>query len=233
MITVACWLWRQPGYRSTFEPSHVAVLRRMVARHYSAPHRFCVVTNEPGPFDSGIEVIPDKEDFATVKSPHGGSSPSCYRRLAIFGPDAAARFGERIVSLDLDCVITGDLRPLWDRPDDFVAWRDPMHARQINASMMLLRAGSRPQVWDDFRPLSSPRQALQAGCKGSDQGWISYCLPDAATWTTRPDGVYSYRIDQLARGDLPNNARVVMFHGREDPWSSGPQGVPWVRQHWQ
>lgn len=229
MITVACWLWRTPGYRSQFTGEHVNVLRAMVARHYQAPHRFLCVTNDAAGIAGGVEIVSDRADFAGTKSPHGAGNPACYRRLRLFAPDAAATFGERVVSLDLDCVITGDLRPLWDRDDSFVGWRDAFYPRQINGSMMLLRTGSHPDVWAEFDPETSPREALARDYKGSDQGWISYRLPGAAHWS-RSDGVYSYRVDGLAAG-LPANARIVFFHGRPDPWDA--LHVPWIKEHWR
>ena len=58
-LTVVTWKWSVPGYRSDFCAEHVNVLRRMVARHYSRPHRFCCVTNEPEGLDPQVEVIPD------------------------------------------------------------------------------------------------------------------------------------------------------------------------------
>jgi hypothetical protein len=209
----------------------------MVARHYPHPHRFLCITDDAAGLDPDVETIPLWNDFAHVPSPHGGKNPSCYRRLRLFHPEIASVFGERFVSLDLDCVIVGDLTPLWDRPEDFVAWGDtnPLPGSHYNGSMMLLRAGARPQVWTEFDPATSPQLALRARCFGSDQGWISYCLgPGEARWT-QADGVYSFRNDimpaNVAR--LPANARIIFWHGHVDPWSNYAQAnCPWVREHY-
>ena len=231
MISVVCWKWTPaPGYRSTFGPETVNVLRRMVARHYPHPHRFICVTDEAAGLDAQVEVIPAWNDFARVPSPFGGRNPSCYRRLRAFHPDIATVFGERFVSLDLDTVVVGDLTPLWDRPEDFVIWGDTNPRTAYNGSMFLLRAGSRPQVWTRFDPATSPARARRAGQFGSDQGWISYCLgPGEAKWTRR-DGVYSYRNEIRARGGaVPGTARIVFFHGHYDPWMPEIRRTcPWV-----
>ena len=103
------------------------------------------------------------------------------------------------------------------------------------AHMWLLRAGRRPQVWDRFDPRSSPEAARAAGRFGSDQGWISHVLgPGEATWS-RADGVYSFRVHLLPSNPwaLPANARIVMFHGRHDPWDSYAQRLTWVREAYQ
>jgi len=235
MLSVVTWFWKPPAtYRSQFSVTHVNVLRSMVARHYTAPHRFVCVTDSPKGLDTGITVIPDWKDFATLQSPHGGHNPSCYRRLRAFAPDIDAVFGKRFVSLDLDTVITGDLTPLWDRPEDFVAWGETNPKSFYNGSMFLLRAGTRAKVWDSFDPKRSPLEAKSAGKFGSDQGWLSYCLGKGeATWTTA-DGVYSYNVHLRNKSTtLPANARIVMFHGSRDPWGPEGQSLSWVREHWR
>ncbi len=165
-----------------------------------------------------------------MASPHGLAAPSCFRRLRLFGPDAASVFGERFVSLDLDAVAVADLKPLWDRPEAFVGWRDPMRPRQLNGSMMLLRAGMRPAVWSEFDPTRSPAQALRSGFRGSDQGWISLKLHGENRWSAT-DGVLSFKMDVLGRG-LPEGARIVFFHGQPKPWSPECQRIDWIREHW-
>lgn len=229
-LTVVTWKWQSPsGSRCRYSAAHVLTLERMVRRHYRQPYRFVCVTDDRRGLET-IETLADPGDFASVPSPHGRTHPSCYRRLRLFAPDAGDLFGDRIVSLDLDTVITGDVTDLWDRPEAFVAWADPMHARHYNASMLLIAAGSRPHVWTQFDPQRSPPEALAAGRKGSDQGWITHCLgAGEAIWTSR-DGVYSYRCDVMPRqGQLPTDARVVFFHGRVKPWDPEAAVLPWVR----
>ena len=233
-VSVVCWKWEpRPGYRSTFGPETVNVLRSMVRRHYG-DCRFICVTDDTAGLDPGVEVVPDWKDFADIPSPHGGKNPSCYRRLRAFSPDIASVFGTRFVSLDLDTVVVGDLHPLWDRPEDFVIWGDTNKSTFYNGSMMLMTAGSRRQVWEQFDPRKSPQQSKADGKWGSDQGWISYCLgPGEAKWS-RADGVYSFRNDLQKTHDLPANARLVSFHGRLDPWAAYiQQQYPWVKRHWQ
>lgn len=233
MLSVVCWKWKPAqGYRSTFGPAAVNVLRAMVARHYREPHRFICVTDDPEGIDPRVEVVPLWNDFADLLSPHGGRNPSCYRRLRMFSPEIEAVFGKRFVSLDLDCVITNDMRPLWNRPEEFVAWGDTNRTTHYNGSMMLMTAGARPQVWTDFDPTSSPRLAKAAGQFGSDQAWISHRLgPSEAKWTTA-DGVYSFRNHLLPPHQLPARARIVIFHGATDPWDAQAQRLAWVRKHY-
>ena len=230
--TVVCWKWApKPGYRSTFPPETVNTLRAMVSRHFPHPHRFVCVTDDPTGID--CETLPLWEDFAHLPSPHGGNNPSCYRRLRMFHPDAAQWFGERFVSLDLDCVITGDLTPVWEREEDIVLYGDTNPRTHYNGSMLLLTAGSRPQVWTEFDPKSSPMIAKCKGFFGSDQAWLSYILGGQEAKWTRKDGVYSFRNELAHQRTLPEDAKVVVFHGHTDPWMPFARAnYPWVKQHY-
>jgi hypothetical protein len=92
------------------------------------------------------------------------------RRLQLFDKAQAERdIGKRILQLDLDCVITGDLTPLVNRPDPFVVWESVHNMRWMhsgdtgklmentkqevnpfNSSMILMDAGVLPTLWNDY-----------------------------------------------------------------------------------
>ena len=151
----------------------------------------------------------------------------------MFHPEIGQYLGERFVSVDLDSVIVGDLTPLWSRSEDIVLWGDTNPTTFYNGSMILMSAGSRTQVWSEFDPLNSPRKTREAGFRGSDQGWLSYCLgPKEAKWS-KADGVYSYRNEVSKLGYLPENARIVLFHGAVDPWCPVASRLPFVQEHYQ
>jgi hypothetical protein len=235
VLSVVCWRWPTPlGYRSTFGPQTVNVLRRMVARHYPHPHRFLCVTDDAKGIDPEVEIVPDWRDYADLPSASGGRNPSCYRRLRAFHPDIGSVFGERFVSLDLDTVIVRDMTPVWDRSEDFVIWGDTNPRTFYNGSMFLMNAGARPHVWQTFDPQVSPARARAAGHFGSDQGWISHCLGPNETKWSRADGVYSFKSHLVMNiRMLPADARIVFFHGDLDPWSEYVQlNCPWAKEHW-
>ncbi len=236
-LTFVTFKWKPPvGYRSHFDAENVNTLFRMIRRHYVGPMRAVCVTDDPACIDESIETMPLWNDHASVPSPHGSHNPSCYRRLKLFAPDAGETFGPRLVAIDLDMVITGSLNALFDRPDDFVIWgqSDYPKTNWYNGSLWMLRTGTRSKVWTQFDSKTSPTLAWKAGKKGSDQGWIGYVLgPKEATWNTA-DGVYSYRVHLSKTGwKLPDNAKVVAFHGKEDPWGYHAQHHDWVREFYQ
>lgn len=231
-----CWKWKPPaGYRSHFGAEQVNTLASMVARHYDAPHEMVCVTDDPKGIDPAIRVIPLWRDHAKVPSPWGFRNPSCYRRLKVFSHEARELIGPRFVSLDLDVVITGDMRPIWDRPEDFVIWGDTAKGTPYNGGMFLLRAGTRPQVWEKFDPVRSPMLGKRHGYVGSDQAWIATCLGSKEPKWSKADGVYSYRNEIAPNGGkLPEDARIVLLHGRHDPWDADILAKhAWVREHYR
>src|SRR5919109_173207 len=124
-VSVVVWKWQVANRPREFRPEYVNILRAGIARNYPLPHRFICVTSEPKGLDSQVEVIPPPVTFAHVPAPRGVRFPSSYRRLWNFSAEAKAAFGERILALDIDVVVTGDLRPLLAAPEDFVSWWDP------------------------------------------------------------------------------------------------------------
>src|SRR5262245_36260929 len=100
-------------------------MRGMLRRHYHAEHRLICITDDAE--DLKCETFTIWNDYASMVNPCGAVLPSCYRRLKIFHPDTTAAMGigdgERVVSMDLDAVITADLTPLFEVEADFKAWK--------------------------------------------------------------------------------------------------------------
>src|SRR5690606_31900955 len=132
MLTVITFKWSTPGYRSKYDATHVNTMQRMVARHYPHPHRFVCVTDDPAGVE--CETWPLWDDLASVPNPTWPDrGPSCYRRLKLFARPSLGRW----VWLDLDAVITGDLSPLWTRPEPVVTYRPPGLNGGVNGAMIL------------------------------------------------------------------------------------------------
>lgn len=213
MLTVMSWLWTQPGGRAKYTAHHANIWADMVRRNLSMDHEIALVTDITEGLDRSIRVIEPPRDFEEVRIPTWGEKlPQCLRRLAMFRPDAADIFGARFVNMDLDCVVTGSLDPLFDRDDDFIMYRGTSQTRPYNGSMMLMTAGARSQVYTDF----TPEGAAEAGQRfvGSDQAWISHRLgPGEATWGPE-HGVYWWKQMRNVR-----EPRLVFFPGNLKPWT--------------
>lgn len=238
-LVVVCWKWKSAQYRVRYESSHVNILAAMVKRNYRNAYRFVCITDDATGLDKHIEVLPLWGEHARVANPSGIHLPSCFRRLKLFSSEMGDILkARRVVSLDLDVVITGDITPLWDRPELFVGWRVPSTARTryaFNGSMWMTVPGAYGDIWNKFDPVKSPALAKAAQYFGSDQGWMSYYLRDLDLpgWTA-VDGVYSYPREVRTFGRLPHNARIVIFHGGRKPWESTAfRGHPWISQHYR
>ncbi|HQS15027.1 hypothetical protein [Reyranella sp.] len=213
MLTAISWLWAQPGGRTTYAARHVNAWAAMVRRHLTLEHEIAVVTDMPAGIDPGIRIIPPPGDFEDVRLPTWGArKPQCLRRLAMFERSAADWLhAERVVSMDLDCVIADSLDPLFDTDDDFRIAKGTATSRRYNGSLMMLRLGARPQVFDTF----TREKAVLAGLKhlGSDQAWIASAIPNEKTWGAA-DGVRFWTPTRRV-----TEARVVFF--------AGAVGKPW------
>lgn len=236
MLDIVTYFWR--GGRADYKPEHVNLLRRMVARHYKKPHRFTCVTNHPEGLDRRIRVIPDTEDFATthpdIEYYKQRPRQSCFRRLRHWQPHAAKLFGRRIVTIDIDVVIVGNLAPIFDRQEDVVLLRGSAGAGSIyNGTLQILNAGARPHVWNDFDPDESPNAARRCGFGGTDQAWLSFILGPHETTIGREEGVYKFsHACKPPRYELPSNARIVHFAGPKKPWDL-TNAVHWIKDLYQ
>jgi hypothetical protein len=234
-VSIVCWLWNGTGLGDRpYAPQHVNTLRKAVARHMSIPHRFVCVADSTEGFDADVEVFitpPEAKKVGTLRSPEGGRFPSCYRRLWNFSPEAKA-LGDVLFCVDIDTVATRDWAPLFDRKEDFVGWRpyrDWGRKLRFGGGSYLIKAGSRPHVWTDFKGQPSINEARRAGFRGSDQAWLSYKLGEREPYYGKDAGIYSIRDMKGTEHRLPKDARMVHFNGPTKPWSSP---LPWVKEHW-
>lgn len=227
MITVLSWLWQQPEGRAKFTSEHVQIWADMVRRNLSMPHRLACVTTEAVP--AGVERIDPPGDFEEVSPPWGPRKPNCYRRLVMFKRDAAKLFGRRFVCMDLDCVIGQPLDPLFDRPEPLVLCKGTALSRPYNGSMMLIKAGCRPQVYDRFD--QDGADASGAEFHGSDQAWLAHCLGwGEATWGMA-DGIEFWTRTWSRNKSRP---RVLFFPGKMKPWDLAPlNAYPFITNNYR
>lgn len=234
MLTVVAFQWFDPAGKCNhvyvYGPKHVAALQAMVARNLTVPHRFVVVTNQP-------ERYPNIDTVELDERTHLPGTR--YAKLMLFRRDMAQVLGERILYLDLDTVIVGNLDAIVDRPEPLVLWRNPNYVyprrARFNTSIMLLDAGCRPELYHEFDPLVHPQEMRQL-TSGTDQAWISANTDDDNPYWDATHGIYGAgRPKDRVRGvgsKLPDNARVVFFPGPREPTMRDVQDKhPWIREH--
>jgi hypothetical protein len=214
LITLVSWLWKQPQGRTTYTADHVHLWADMVSRNLTMKHRLACVTTETD-LPPNVERIDPPGEFEDVQPKWGPAKPNCFRRLVMFRKDAAKMFGKRFVSMDLDCVIGGLLDPLFNRPEDLVLFKGTHPSRPYNGSLMLIKAGCRPQVYDDF-----------------DQAWLAHRLGwNEAVWD-ETDGVYHWgQFQRAGKRCLP---RVLFFPGKPKPWVLAPVRIyPFITDNYR
>jgi len=208
-VTVCCIKWGDK-----YGPEYVHVLYRMVQRNiHLTGFDFVCFTENPAGIDAHIRTAPLPCDY-----------PGWWQKVGLFQPRLPGVFTDKILFLDLDVVIAGDLDPILEMDADFVIARDwppemRPHDNAYESSAFLLRVGSRPAVWDNFSA------AVMTEMHG-DQDWITAQIPCEQLfpyeWTP------SYKLRHLANA-CPENAKIVIFHGDPKP----PQCGGWVKTMWQ
>jgi len=223
VVNVVTFLWNN-GYRN-YKPEHVNMLANMV-KHFSPDCGFICLTDETEGFNDKVQVVklPDSAyRVAGIQAPQGKQFPSSYRRLWCFS-DEAAMLGERILLLDLDCMVLNDLSPLFEIDSDFVGWKpDSVWGREdrLGGGTWLLRTGQLGWLWDKFtdEPARLIAETKAMGWNGSDQAILSRFLQTKYPIWPKGSGIYGVQ-DGVFQWDLPpKNAKVIHFNGDEKPWN--------------
>lgn len=234
MLTVCTWLWG-----TAYGPADVAKLAAGVRRHLKQDYRFVCVTDHEEYFSAGIwsQRISGEVISTPILDRDLLSTKGCFARLRMFDPEWQEELcaDDRIVCMDLDTVITGPLDPLFNRPETFLILQGANAANPcpFNGSLMMLRAGAHPEVWQDFSLEAATADNVAKYEFHDDQGWLWHKLPNAAGWKVGPQsGVYAFQKPAWPKGDdLPTDARLVVFPGWRSPEKF--KHLPWVQEHWR
>ena len=88
---IITWLWSQPNARFAYTADHVNAWASAMRANCTRDVSFACVTDHPDGLLDWIEAIPLPQDFIDCKTDQWKESaglPQCYRRLAMFAPDA-------------------------------------------------------------------------------------------------------------------------------------------------
>jgi hypothetical protein len=194
-LTVVCVLWMGDFESRRYSPAWVTRLREQVAA-WLPPHRFVCLSNVDVP---GVETLRLGTDW-----------PGWWAKLDIFNP--AHELGERVLYLDLDVFVTGDLTPLATYPAP-MALMPPSHVfagttpralpgvvRRYQASCIVFDPPSGREAFTDCTP-ETLRQFR------ADQDWIGHRLPDCATMPA----AWFAKAAQCREG-VPTGVRLVLAH---------------------
>lgn len=236
-MKIITFKWKSNNnYRSEFDAQSVNILYNMVKRNIAQyfDYEFICITDSTEGINPEIKTIPLWDNPQPVFG--GVSKPNCFYRLRAFSEEMKEVIGDRFCWLDIDCVITGDITPILELKNDFIINRPSNIRNYYNGSMVMMNAGARKDVWEKFDPETSPQETKDLGFIGSDQAWIANCLGKKEAVFTNKDGVYAYESDIMGdhEGELPENAAIVFFQGRFNPWDKHIQHAhSWVKDHYK
>lgn len=169
-ITVACVLWMGDFRGRRYSPEWVRRLRNMVARNLSRPHRFVCLSNVDV---EGIETVPLVSDL-----------PGWFAKLELFRPGNGLR--GRVLYLDLDTLVTGDLGEIADYPSRFAMMPPSFElvegGQPAGGPGIVDRYQSSVMVWDAVEGCDvweSVPSDVQTRYRG-DQDFLGDALPGAA-----------------------------------------------------
>jgi hypothetical protein len=173
-MIVAC-VFVKGNYPYTLE--YVVRLERMARKFLTRAFRFVCLTDQPEAVTAvGIEAIAVSRLAV---------SQAYWHKLHLFNP--AHRLTGRVLFLDLDVLVIGDLAPIVDYPAPFALAADELALerptrdtnaigqtiiRQFNASVMAWDAGTLDTLWQAWTPKIAAR--LQG-----DQDWYAERMPNA------------------------------------------------------
>lgn len=234
MLSVLTWKWG-----NLFGPEYVNRLRGALERHLRVEHEVVLVTDDPRGVDPRVRVVP--------LSPRHAKTPRCRRRMEGYGKDFARAHGlRRVLSVDLDVVVTGDITHLVRREDPLVV-APAGYVPVFCGALILHDAGYLDGAWKAFdaEPEAFPKIADPNARVPSDQAMLNYWVKSRnvrhARWSTR-DGVVLYFGDgpRYAQhrhlgvglsGPLPKRSRIVLF-GSADKGDLDAARVEWARPYW-
>ncbi|HUY67738.1 MAG TPA: 6-hydroxymethylpterin diphosphokinase MptE-like protein [Alphaproteobacteria bacterium] len=185
-----------------YGPDYVNIFYDMLTRNLPQPldftPRFVCFTDDPSGLDKGIETRPLPGDLK-----------GWWNKLYLF-KQGLFEDGARVVYMDLDTAIVGDVRELAGYRGDFAILRDFYRPKGLGSGIMLWRGGFGAHMWDTFAKAGMPE------IDGGDQAWIE-------RFQNKPDILQDLFLDafvsfkESAMLSLPGRARIVCFHGDPKP----------------
>lgn len=215
-----------------------------VNRLYNGIKRNCQLPFELHCFtDNEIGI---NSEVVTHELPYSADIDSWWNKIWLFSDDLPFHKNERILYLDLDTLITGNIDALLsNNGEDFIMLRDfywgiAKSATPSASGVMAWNAGEFTQIWEKF--IKNPEESMASVSPHGDQHFISGCLGHRVRYWQDlfPEQVVSFKVH--CREGLPPNAKIICFHGEPSipdaathSWSSWKfkgEPQPWVWDYW-
>ena len=219
MLTVWCVWWRDPSPidKDKYSAYHVQRLQRTVAENLSIPHRFVCITRE-------------RVDGVTCFAPLV-EWPGWWQKIALFRPGMAG--GGVNLYLDLDVVITGSLDPIVESLGQHALamplnWAQSGHGGCQSSVIVWRDCRVNQQIYKTFNPAHAywpPRN--DGGRLWGDQEHITRCRDDGVIQVHPLPEPWIKSYKYHCRNGLPDDCRVVVFHGLPKPEAVSESWFRW------
>lgn len=153
-------------------------------------------------------------------------------KMFMYSPEAGLE-DRRVICLDLDMIITGDLGDILNYNGNFVVCEAAYHRNTYGGSVVGFAGGDKELEWRLWTPLTVDQKKIEKLTEGSERLWYREALaPIAQTvdlWQQiLPGQIRSYKTE-CREGGPPAGARLVRFHGSPRPHEVS---ADWVKRSW-
>jgi hypothetical protein len=222
ILNIVCMKWG-----TKYGPHYVNRLYAGVRRWLDRDVRFLCFTDDATGIAPGVEIhdLPqDPFEAAIVAGMTRAGRRGAWRKVSLFRPGLAGMQGP-VLGFDLDVVITGPLDPLVDHAPGKVVmrreWRYEWRRKDGgHGSVFRFDPDQHDFLYNDFA--ADPEGAITRH-KGSEQyytsmtalrhGALAY-LPGDLVCSFKRNAIPTFPLNWLVTPRLPENCRVLCFHGR-------------------
>ncbi len=238
-VNVICMKWG-----NKFPADYVNRLYGMVSRYLNRPFRFVCFTDDADNIRTEVEIQPLPELNIPRNMPERG-----WRKLTVFGKDFGGLSGATLF-LDLDVVIVDNMDDFFTVDSDFLIAHDKKRANKMegNSSVFRFEAGQHPQILaffeQHFHQIKEQVRHEQAYLStemrklGKLNFWNDEWVP-SFKYRCCPSWIKSW----FQAPSIPNNAKIILFHGFPCPpeaikgisgkWYRHIQPSPWIEDYWK
>lgn len=161
-------------------------------------------------FLRGLQRNLDKYEFMLIS---GSEWPGWWSKMQLFSPEITGD----LLYFDLDTVITGPLTDIL-AVDKLTVLSDFNVPNRMASGMMFIPEDERGYIWEHW--IKSPDEHMAQWRGHGDGGFLSQFWEGAARWQDLlPGQIVSYK--NHCKDMVPEDARVVCFHGRPRPRDVG------------